>query len=105
MIIIVAGIVVSILFSAFCLWAGMKLTRVEGSFIAMLIIATISTLFGLIPTVGWIIGTIAMFFLICKWTNANFWPDAVLMVVVARVVGVLGGFVVSGLLTNGNLLL
>jgi len=100
MILIIIGVIVSILFSAFCLWAGMKLTKVEGTFLAMLIIAIISTLLGLIPMAGWIIGTIAMFFLICKWTNANFWPDAILMVVVARGVGIFGGIALGRLLAN-----
>ena len=100
MIPIIIGVSVSILFSAFCLWAGMKLTKVEGTFLAMLIIATISTFLALIPIGGWIIGTIAMFFLICKWTDANFWPDAILMVVVARAVGIFGGIALRGLLAN-----
>jgi hypothetical protein len=82
--------------SAFCLWAGMKLTKVKGAFHAMLIIAAVSSLIGLIPMVGWILGSVIMFVLICKWTDANFWPDAVLMVLVAEVVAIL----LSGLLVN-----
>jgi hypothetical protein len=84
---------IAILISAACLWAGMKITKVEGSFAGMLGIATVSSLFGLIPVVGWILGTVVMFVLICKWTTANFWPDAILMVVVARLVGILSAFV------------
>lgn len=100
MIIIIIAFIVSTLFYAFFLWVGMKLTKIDGSFLAMIIIATISTLFGFIPIVGWIIGTIVMFFLICKWTNANFWPDAVLMVVVARGVGMFVGIALRGLIAN-----
>ena len=100
MISIIVVVVVSILFSAFCLWAGMKITKVEGTFLAMLIVATVSTLLSLIPMVGGIIGTIAMFILICKWTGANLWPDAILMVVVARGVGIFVGIALAGLVAN-----
>ena len=96
----VVAIVVGTLFSACCLWAGMKLTNVDGKFLAMLIIAAVSSLLGLIPTVGWLIGTIAMYVLICKWTDAEFWPDAVLMVVVAKAVGIFGGMFLAGLFAS-----
>jgi len=89
-----------ILFSAFCLWAGMKITKVQGNFLAMLIIATIGTLLTLTPVAGWIIGTIAMFFLICKWTDAALFPDAILMVVVARGVGFLIALALGGMLVS-----
>ena len=86
---------VSTLFAAFALWAGMKLTKLDGKFIGMLAIASITGLIALIPgLIGLIAATIVMFVLICKWTTANFWPDAVLMVVVARLVEV---FMVIGL--------
>jgi hypothetical protein len=100
MITIIVSAVVSVLFSAFCLWAGMKITKVEGSFIGMLVISIITTLLGLIPGVGWVLGTIAMFVLICKWTGANFWPDAILMVVVARIVGIFGGALIAAVLVG-----
>ena len=96
MISIIVVFIIRTVFSAFCLWAGMKLTKVNGAFLAMLIIAAVSALLGLIPMVGLIIGTVVMFVLICKWTDAEFWPDAVLMVLVAEVVGIL----LSGFLSN-----
>ena len=92
--------VVGTLFSACCLWAGMKLTKVDGKFLAMLTIAAISSLLGFIPAVGWLIGTVVMYVLICKWTDAEFWPDAVLMVVVAKVVGIFGAILLGGLIAS-----
>jgi hypothetical protein len=92
--------VIGILISAFCLWAGMKLTRVDGSFSAMLVISIISSLFGFIPFAGWVIASIVMFVLICKWTDANFWPDAVLMVVVARALALFVAFGMAGILAS-----
>ena len=100
MISIIVVFIIRTVFSAFCLWAGMKLTKVNGAFLAMLIIAAVSALLGLIPMVGLIIGTVVMFVLICKWTDAEFWPDAVLMVVVAEIVGISCGIMISSLLAK-----
>ena len=100
MISIIVVFIIRTVFSAFCLWAGMKLTKVKGDFLAMLIIAAVSALLSLIPMVGWVVGAIAMFVLICKWTNAEFWPDAVLMVLVAEVVGIVCSSSLSGLFAN-----
>ena len=91
--------VVGTIFSACCLWAGMKLTKVDGSFLAMLIIAAISSLLGFIPGIGgWLVSTIAMYFLICKWTDAELFPDAVFMVIVAKVIGIFSGILLVGML-------
>jgi len=82
------AIVISIVVGAVCLWAGMKLTKVDGTFVAMLLISTATALAGAVPGIGFILGTVVMFVLICKLTDAEFWPDAILMVVVARAVAV-----------------
>ena len=58
-----------------------------------------TTLMALIPTGGWLIGTVVMFVLICKWTDANFFPDAVLMVIVARAVAIFGAMYLIALLS------
>ena len=44
--------VIGTLLSAVCLWAGMKITNVDGSFVAMLIVASVSTALGFIPLGG-----------------------------------------------------
>ena len=94
----------------------MKVTRVEGTLVAMLGIAAISSLAGMIPVLAisllalagmtpvlvgpvvWLmvccaplISVIVMFVLICKWTDADFFPDAVGMVLVAGGGGILAG--------------
>ncbi len=97
---IVIGFLAGTVFSAVCLWAGMKLTKVDGTFLGMLLIAAISSLAGLIPFVGWLVSLIVMFVLISKWTDAEFWPDAVLMVIVADLVGVFGGVFLMRLLAS-----
>ncbi|MFW5893710.1 MAG: hypothetical protein ACOCUY_01055 [Verrucomicrobiota bacterium] len=92
--------VIGTVLSAACLWAGMKLTRVDGKFIAMIIIAAVSSILGQVPVVGWLLGLVVMFMLICKWTTAEFWPDAVLMVVVANVVGIVGAMALGSALAG-----
>ena len=100
MISIIVAFLVGTVFSAACLWAGMKLTKVDGTFLGMLLVAAISSLVSAIPLVGWLVGMIVMFVLICKWTDAEFWPDAVLMVVVAQVVGIFGAILLVRLVAG-----
>lgn len=92
---IATEIVLGTLLTALCLWAGMKLTGVDGSFFAMIIIAAISSLLTIIPVAGTVISTIVLFLLITKWTDANLFPDAVLMVIVAQAVGMFGALYLS----------
>ena len=87
----IIGFGIATLLSAICLWAGMKLTGVGGTFLGMLIIAAVTAGLDFIPSIGWIISTVVMYVLICKWTDANFWPDAVFMVIVAKLVAIGGG--------------
>jgi hypothetical protein len=84
-IVIIGCFIIGSIISAVSLWCGMKLTKVQGTFLGMMLIAAVSGLCGLIPAVGAIVALIVMFFLISKFTDAQFWPDAVLMVVVANV--------------------
>lgn len=96
------AIIVGILVGAVCLWAGMKITKVDGTFVAMLLISTATALVGAIPGIGLILGTVVMFVLICKLTDAEFWPDAVLMVVVSRAVAVFAAIGLGALFANAS---
>lgn len=68
------------------LWVGLKITKVEGTFPGMLLIAAVTMLVDLIPGIGWLLSLIALYFMLHKWTSAEFWPDSVILVVVAWVV-------------------
>jgi hypothetical protein len=81
-----------------CLWLAMYITSVKGSFRATAIIVAVSSLLGLVPFAGWILSLVVMFVLICKLTDAELWPDAVLMVVVAQFLATLAGALVLGAL-------
>ncbi|MDD5697821.1 MAG: hypothetical protein PHH77_04315 [Victivallaceae bacterium] len=78
--------VVSSLFVGTALWLSMKMLKVEGTFPAMLIIAAVMTLVGFIPWGGKILSLITLYFMLHKWTTADFWPDAVLMTVCAGMI-------------------
>ncbi|MDY6892582.1 MAG: hypothetical protein SVO26_02555 [Chloroflexota bacterium] len=75
--------IIGTLIAAIFLWIGMKLTRIHGTFLAMIIVAVVSSLVRLIPIAGGILSIIAMFVLINALTDSDFWPDAVFMVIVA----------------------
>lgn len=83
--IILSFVIVSLLMAT-SLWMAMKITKVEGTFLAMLIIAAVTALLGMIPSVGWILSLVALYFMLHKWTTAEFWPDSVILVVVAGAV-------------------
>jgi len=100
MLLIIVGFIIGTLISACCLWVGMKLTDVDGDFVTMLIIAAVSSVLGLFPSVGGWLGGIAMLILICKWVDAPLWPDAVLLVVVANVVQIFAGAALLGMLAG-----
>jgi hypothetical protein len=99
---LIAFVVATLLMTG-CLWAGMKLTHVDGSLIALAVIAAIATALqlligwlgsmvggetgaGIAAACGWVVVILVMLVLISKWTDADFWPDAVLMVLVANLV-------------------
>jgi hypothetical protein len=82
---ITAVFLVQVIVATFSLWLAMKLTKVEGSVLGLFAAASITALVGMIPIpyVGWILPFIVLLVLVSRWTTAEIWPDAVLMVVVA----------------------
>ena len=75
--------VIGLLVLTTCLWLAMKITGVSGTFVALLITAVAASLIGLIPTVGFYLSIIALFVGITKFTDAELWPGAILMVIVS----------------------
>jgi hypothetical protein len=92
--------VVEVIFGAFSLWVAAKVTRVETTFLQMLAVSAASSLAGLVPVAGWMLSLIVMFLLIRKLTDAEIWPDAVLMVVVSWFVSLLAGLFLAGMLVS-----
>lgn len=86
---------VSTLFMTISLWIGAKLTKIEATFPGMLVIASISSVFYLIPGIGWIASLIALLLMLKKFTTAEIWPDAILLVVAAWAVRVTAVFILA----------
>ncbi len=88
---ILAGIGLSFVLYVPCLWIAMKITRVGGNWLGVLVASVSSFIaaavggFFLGPIVGMIAGTIALYIAICKTMDASVFPDAFLMVVVTNV--------------------
>jgi hypothetical protein len=82
---IIIQLVAQVVIATVSLWLAMKLTKVEGSVLGLLAATSITALVGLIPIpyIGWILPFIVLLVLISRWTTAEIWPDAVLMVVVS----------------------
>jgi hypothetical protein len=81
----IIAFLVEVAMATICLWLAMKLTKEDGPFLGLLAAASIATLVEWlpIPYVGWILSLIVLLALISKFTSAEIWPDAVLIVVVA----------------------
>ncbi len=83
-----------------CLWLAMKLTKEQGSFLLLLAAVFIAALVGLIPYVGGFLSFVVLIVLISKWTTAEIWPDAVLMVVVAWGLAAIANFAIKAALVS-----
>ena len=93
-------LIVAISFAIYvpCLWIAMKITRVGGNIVGVLIAATGSFFAGALagfvagPLVAILASTIVLYVLICNVTDASFFPDAFLMVVVSNVLFIFAWF-------------
>jgi len=86
---IALAFVIATSLSAGCLWAVTKWTGTAVPSVDLLIIAGLCSGLALLPGVGWVLATIIMSLLITRTTEADGWPDAVLMVVGSNVVWLL----------------
>lgn len=88
---------VQVIVATVCLWLAMKLTKEEGPILGLLAAASIAALVELlpIPYVGWVLSFIVLLVLISKFTSAEIWPDAVLIVVVAWFFASLAAFAIN----------
>jgi hypothetical protein len=82
---LIIAFLVQLIVSTVALWLAMKLTKEKGPFLGLLAAAFIASLVELLPVpyAGWLLSFIVLLILISKWTTAEIWPDAALMVVVA----------------------
>src|SRR4030042_2800223 len=88
--------------SAVALWLAMKLTKEEGSFLGLIAAAFIASLAGLlpIPYFSGLLSFIVLLIMVSKFTTAEIWPDAVLIVVVAWGLAALANVALKMVLTQ-----
>ena len=64
------------------LYLALKITRNQGDFRHLLLIAAVTAALNLIPLAGWALALLAFYFLLTRFTDAPLWPDAILIGVV-----------------------
>ena len=82
---VIIAFAVQLVVSTVALWLAMKLTKEDGPFWGLFVAAFAASLVNLlpIPYFGWILSLIVLLVLISKFTTAEIWPDAALIVIVA----------------------
>jgi hypothetical protein len=95
--IVIITFAVQLVVYAIALWLAMKFTKEEGPFLGLLAAAFIASLAGMlpIPYFSGLLSLIVLLILISKFTTAEIWPDAVLIVVVAWGLAALANFVLT----------
>ena len=103
---LVISVVVAVL-NAGCLWVGMMIMGVEGTFFTALAIAVFSSLISviipisaLVPGGQWLTMAFAQLAMLCWLTDAQIWPEGVMIVVIAQVVGTIGGRFLMGIISK-----
>lgn len=83
--VVTLAFLVQLVVSAVALWFVMKLTKEEGPFLGLLAAAFIASLAGMlpIPYFSGLLSFIVLLIFISKFTTAEIWPDAALIVIVA----------------------
>jgi len=94
--VVVVAFLVQLVVSAVALWFAMKLTKEEGPFLGLLAAAFIASLAGMlpIPYFSGLLSFIVLLIFISKFTTAEIWPDAALIVVVAWGLAILANFTI-----------
>jgi hypothetical protein len=92
---IVLGLIVAVVVYSFLLWLASMITRAGATFEHCIIIgSTCGVLDVLLPLflpvlIASLLVSIVMFVLLAKIAGVPFWPDAVLMVIAAKAVGLI----------------
>ena len=76
------------LVSAGIMFLACKVTGVVIEFKWLLISVSAAALVSLIPSFGWVLSLIVLFWFLNQYSNAKIWPDLVFMVVVSRLITV-----------------
>jgi len=78
--------VLSLLLSSTALWVAAKIVQTEFSFQQAVIASVATTAISIIPSIGWILSFVVLFYIIKQFSDADIWPDILLMVLISRVI-------------------
>ena len=90
-------VVLDALVGGVILWLSAKITSVDLALKETVIAAGAAAIVSLVPTVGWILSIVVLFALLKKLSQANIWPDLILMVIVSRLVAFAAIMAMGGL--------
>lgn len=90
-------VVLDALVGGVILWFAAKVTSVDLNLKETVTAAGAAAVVSLVPTVGWILSIVVLFALLKKFSQANIWPDLILMVIVSRLVAFLAIMAMGGL--------
>ena len=93
---IAVAFVFATMLTAGCLWAVARWTGGAIPIVDLLIIAGLCSGLALLPGVGWVLATAIMSLLIMRTTDADGWPDTVLMLVGSNVVWLIARILILG---------
>ncbi|QJD59214.1 hypothetical protein HG264_10000 [Pseudomonas sp. gcc21] len=68
------------------LWLAARITSVDLSFRETVMAAGAAALASLVPGIGWVLSLVVLFVLLKKFSQADIWPDILLMVIISRLV-------------------
>lgn len=78
--------VLGLLLNSTALWIAAKIVKAEFTFQQAVIASAATTAVSLTPGVGWILSFAVLFFIIKQFSDVNIWPDAILMVLISRII-------------------
>ena len=95
---IIIALTISILILAVGTWLGTKLFSKDPPFLLCLATAAITALVSLIPGIGFVAGTVAFLVCLVALVQLDFWPEAVIVWFVVRLINFGVGLALVGLL-------
>jgi hypothetical protein len=90
-------VVLDALVGGVVLWLAAKITLVDLALSETVIAAGGAAAVALVPTIGWLLSLVVLFFVVKKFSRANIWPDIILMVIVSRLVSFVALMALGGL--------
>jgi len=90
-------VVLDAVITGFIVFLAGKLTAVQIDFKEAVICVGVSSVFGFIPGIGWLLSIIVFFYLLKRFTASDIWPDLILLVVVSKLLSIVALLALGGI--------